>query len=259
MILDLKTIDDIKNYIFINLRGSGMQDSDNGWFDVALNNNEIESIIDDTLRYFIEWKYNGLIEGVYVLQCSGGVTDYDIPKNIYSMPYQYNIDTPDLSFIVTEDIRSSLFYSGYNNIYGYGTYDNFKSYIYQMNTVIADARRLFNAVGGYIFNWFHHTIHLEQTPQENSVKIFKVYYSDALGTNGPLTDYGEIFNDIQVRKYMLALAKMKLGWNLLYVKGINVPNFSIDGAAIYELGKTDLDKIQEEIMENNNLTVFSIG
>lgn len=258
MLVNLSNIDDVKDYILIELRGSGLFDSEEGWFDVMLNETELVNIIDNTLRVFIENRYHGLVEGIYVLQATEDTRSYTIPSNIYAMPYMLFQDDASLNQIANEDIRSNLFYSGYNNLYGYGVYDHFRSYIYQLNTVIADSDRLFRAHGQYRFNWYTHTIELLMNPKPDEVFIFKTYYTDAL-SDGELSDYGEIFNDLLVRRHLIASAKLKLGWNLQYVSGIQVPNYSIDAASIYSQGKEELEKIEEEFKGNNDLTLISFG
>lgn len=260
MLINLSTIEEVKDYIFVELRGSGVYEDNEGWFELQLNDYELTNIIDNTLRIFIEHRYNGIEEGIYVLESIEGERVYEIPKNIYWIPFMYHISDPSLEQILNEDIRSHLFYSGYNNLYGHGAYENFRSYIYQLNTVISDSARLFRSNGKYRFNWYNHTITLLTTPKTSEeVFIFKTYYTDLLGTESDIGDYGEIFNDILVRRHLVASTKMKLGWNLKYVQGIQVPNFQIDANAIYQEGKEELEKIEEEFKGNDDVTLINFG
>jgi hypothetical protein len=266
MITEINSFDEIKSYVYIELAGS--DDPDEAYFEIPLNDKELINIIDDTLREYFKWGYKGVKEGYYVLETVAGQQSYTIPDQIYALPYQIQISSPETNGSTTVDytdfVRSGVFYLGGNHVYGADLDSNFMSYYVQHNVQINDIRRWFKPQGQYRFDWHTHTLFLMHPPSENGIKIFYAFYNEMLKDEAPyndhtVIDFQEYFNEPLMRQLLIAKCKKKIGWSQKYIKTLGLSNYTIDFDAIYNEGKEDEAKIMDELKGNADLTLINFG
>jgi len=62
------------------------------------------------------------------------------------------------------------------------------------------------------------------------------------------TTYTEIYNDIFLKKYTIALFKKQWGQNLIKFEGMQLPGgATLNGRQIYDDGNTELERLDEEL------------
>lgn len=276
MYQDLTSFASIKSYVMIELTGSDVDDE--AYFEIPLNDKELLNILDNSFRDFMNWGYDGLEEGFYVLEIpENKPTEYTVPSHIQTLTYEIRLDIPSrghggTSLDYTDFIRSGIFYMGGNQVYTNQLDNAMMNYFMQQNIVIENIRNIFRPMGQYTFNPNTHKLTLLTKPTSYEYKIFRCYYSPLLKTYDPdeegasdniidETDksIGSYMNTMLLRRLVLARAKKKLGWNGKYIKTLTVSNYTIDFDAIYNEGKEEEEKIMEELKGQASWSIIVTG
>ena len=266
MLSNLSTIDDIKKWVFVELTGGESNDDPDIYFELPLNDKELSQIVDITLRDFMQWAYNGIEEGYYVLNLVSGQSEYDVPKNIFAIPYQIRADDgrmPNVTLQYTDFVANPVFYMGGNQIYGNSLMDTVSSYYVQQNVMIQNMRFFFQPMGQFRFYYNMHKLVLMKPPNFGDVnpyyKIFKCYHSDLLTAGATGMDFGSIFDEPLMRNLLLARCKKKVGWSGKVIPQNLLANYTVDFNAIYTEGKADEETFIKELHGRGNITIFDMG
>ena len=71
--------------------------------------------------------------------------------------------------------------------------------------------------------------------------------------------YGDVYNDIWIKKYSTALLKMQWGSNLKKYENTELPGgVQLNGQALYDEGKGEKDELEEQLKQNLQLEMDMI-
>tara|TARA_B100001094_G_scaffold108643_1_gene104532 strand:- start:2030 stop:2836 length:807 start_codon:yes stop_codon:yes gene_type:complete len=141
---------------------------------------------------------------------------------------------------------------GYNSSMGLSSYDSTKRYI----SLIED---LFQPEKMIRFNKVSDKLHLDmkwsQDLKVGNYLVIEAYVALPSGT------FSQVFNDIWLKKYTIALIKKQWGSNMSKFEGVQLPGgVSLRGVDIYNEANEEIQRLEEELTNTYELPIdFTTG
>ena len=234
--------------------------------EINVDDSQLEDRLDDALQFFAEYHFDGVERLYYKYQVTQADIDANktdlnagyisldgIDKNIISVIqlYQFSESTVNM-FDVRYQMALNDFYgirTGMGNIANYDITKRHLSLIQQM----LDPEKMirFSRVKNRLYidmNW-------DEDITAGDYVVFECY-----SVIDPEA-YGEIYNDILLKKYYTASVKRQWGSNLSKFEGIQLPGgVQFNGTQLFEQAQTELEKIEEEVQLRYELPIdFNVG
>jgi hypothetical protein len=242
-------IDSLKDYILREL-GSPL-------VNVDVTDDQLEDRIDEAIAFFHEYYFDGL-EKVYLKHqiTAQNITDQfiELPDHVWSVnrifPYptssaSSSVNIFDLQYqLRMNDLRdltsTSLIY-----------YEQVMSHVALIDNLLNTQKQFrFNKLNGKLFidqKWGTALI-------EGNWLIFDVY------TALDPTDSPKLWNERLFKQYAVALVKKQWGANLSKYVNIALPGgVTIDGQRIYDEGKSEVEDIEDKVMNQLAPLEFQMG
>lgn len=235
---------------------------------INIDDAQIEDRIDDALQYFAEYHFDGT-ERVYLQK---QITDLDVErgyidlleataedeeKGIKAAPALDPTGNSIVSIVRVFQLYDTLggvgmfdarYQIALNDLYGLRTntysqsmitYDITRRHMGMLQDLLTPEKQLrYSRVTNKVY------IDMDWKRQTN---VGTYILMEGYAVLDP-EKYGEIYNDMVVKKYTTALIKEQWGMNLIKFKGIELPGgITIDGDTIYAEALKDKERIEEEI------------
>ena len=234
--------------------------------EINVDDDQLDDRMDEALQIFQEYHYDG-VEKVYEKH---QLTQTDIDNQYISVPSSgwsntANPDTSDSYIGITKvfDVRGTSFgmwdiryQMRMSDLTTFGTYMggyDLLSYEMRMKNLSLISELLTGKVP-IRFNKHKNQIKLDWDWESDAVagefvlfEAFKIIDPDA---------YTDVYNDMFLKQYVTALFKEQWGLNLSKFDGVQMPGgVTLNGRAILEEARADLDKLREEMSSKFELPV----
>ena len=219
--------------------------------EINIDEDQLEERVDDALEYFQEYHFDG-VEKVFLkhLITAEDITNEYIPMGDPASP----VGGPVISVVRVLPIPSfDSFQGGFfneeyqlrlNDLNSFSGSSLIQWEMTQQNFSLVE--QLFSIAPTMMFNRKQNRVYLEADWNEkfsvNDVLVIEAYR--ALDPS----QYGEVWNDMFLKKYTTALIKRQWGENLKKFLGVVLPGgITLDGKTIYDEAVEEIIKIEEEI------------
>lgn len=220
-----------------------------GVIEINVSDEQIEDRIDDALQYFSEYHFDG-VERTFLKHQIGateaqfgltaGYIEIDVPANVTSiiqiLPFNDNF---------TENFFNIKYQYVLNDIQNWGRmdltgYDITRQYYDLLSHILSphpqfEYSRIKNKLRIYLATdggW------------ENTYILFEAWV-----VLDP-TQYGKIYDNIMLKKYVTQLIKRQWGSNLMKYEGIRMPGeVTFNGNQMFEQANQEIQKMEEEIQK----------
>lgn len=212
--------------------------------EINIDEDQLEERVDDALEYFQEYHFDG-VEKVFLKHL---ITAEDITNEYIPM------GGPVISVVRVLPIPSFDSFQGgfFNEEYQLRLNDlnSFSgSSLIQWEMTLQNfslVEQLFSIAPTMMFNRKQNRVYLEADWSEkfsvNDVLVIEAYR--ALDPS----QYGEVWNDMFLKKYTTALIKRQWGENLKKFQGVVLPGgITLDGKSIYDEAVEEIAKIEEQM------------
>ena len=188
----------------------------------------------------------------YVL-ADGGQIGVRIPENIIGINRVHKIDSFSQAGIYNYEYQYFLnnFDAFYGNAAGYGLTGYYiqKSFVEQIDFLLntSPAIRYSKAKNRL---WMDIDWKRPKKGQYFMIECYEVTDPDI---------YGDVYNNIWLKKYVTACAKMQWGTNLKKYENTELPGgIQLNGQALYDEGKAEAEKLEDEVKESLQLEMDGI-
>ena len=212
--------------------------------EINIDEDQLEERVDDALEYFQEYHFDG-VEKVFLkhLITSGDITNEYIPMGDPVISVIRVLPIPSF-----DSFQGGFFNEEYqlrlNDLNNFSGSSLIQWEMTQQNFSLVE--QLFSIAPTMMFNRKQNRVYLEADWNEkfsvNDVLVIEAYR--ALDPS----QYGEVWNDMFLKKYTTALIKRQWGENLKKFQGVVLPGgITLDGKTIYDEAVEEIAKIEEEM------------
>jgi hypothetical protein len=207
---------------------------------------QVNDNIDDAIQRFTKYSGDATYRNALIIPISAGEETYTLNSSVISV----------LSLDMIKDVTDgiNILFSPMNQMYQQGFFDFlFKGssggslVTYEMGMEYLDMAK--DILGGDFFTQFNKyskTLTLTPTPNENGVGICEVYTKYDTGTSD-----SEIYDEIWIKEYALALTKMNLGHIWGKYNGTPLPGGgSLNAQSIMDAGTKEKDKLDDRLIKD---------
>jgi len=212
--------------------------------EINIDEDQLEERVDDALEYFQEYHFDG-VEKVFLkhLITSGDITNEYIPMGDPVISVIRVLPIPSF-----DSFQGGFFNEEYqlrlNDLNNFSGSSLIQWEMTQQNFSLVE--QLFSIAPTMMFNRKQNRVYLEADWNEkfsvNDVLVIEAYR--ALDPS----QYGEVWNDMFLKKYTTALIKRQWGENLKKFQGVVLPGgITLDGKSIYDEAVEEIAKIEEQM------------
>lgn len=217
--------------------------------EINVDDDQLEDRLDDALILYANYHYDGVEKTLLKHQ----ITQEDIqnqwipaPDPILAVTRCWIFDEDGMNNLFDFPVRFSVSrlgeFTGYGGLYPYAdltSLDITKRWLSLAQQLLTPEKAIrFNRVTNKIYvdmNW-------EDEVREDLYLIFDVYV-----VVDPVM-YGEVYNDIWLKKYYTALVKRQWGQNLSKFEGIQLPGgVTFNGKQIFDEAQEEITRLEEEL------------
>jgi len=219
--------------------------------EINIDDDQLDERVDDSLEFFQEYHFDG-VEKVFLKHV---ITADDITNEFIPMGDPASPDGgPVISVVRVLPIPSFDSFQGgfFNEEYQMRLNDlnNFSgSSLVQWSMTLQNfslVEQLFSIAPTMMFNRKQNRVYLEADWSEK-FNVADVLVIEAYRALNP-SQYGEVWNDMFLKKYCTALIKRQWGENLKKFQGVVLPGgITLDGKTIYDEAVEEIIKIEEEM------------
>jgi hypothetical protein len=219
--------------------------------EINIDDDQLDERVDDALEFFQEYHFDG-VEKVFLKHV---ITADDITNEFIPMGDPASPDGgPVISVVRVLPIPSFDSFQGgfFNEEYQMRLNDlnNFSgSSLVQWSMTLQNfslVEQLFSIAPTMMFNRKQNRVYLEADWSEK-FNVADVLVIEAYRALNP-SQYGEVWNDMFLKKYCTALIKRQWGENLKKFQGVVLPGgITLDGKTIYDEAVEEIIKIEEEM------------
>ena len=219
--------------------------------EINIDDDQLDERVDDALEFFQEYHFDG-VEKVFLKHV---ITADDITNEFIPMGDPASPDGgPVISVVRVLPIPSFDSFQGgfFNEEYQMRLNDlnNFSgSSLVQWSMTLQNfslVEQLFSIAPTMMFNRKQNRVYLEADWSEK-FNVADVLVIEAYRALNP-SQYGEVWNDMFLKKYCTALIKRQWGENLKKFQGVVLPGgITLDGKSIYDEAVEEIIKIEEEM------------
>jgi len=232
---------------------------------VELTDENLEDAINDTVDDWLQYAYSGVNERYYPIQLVGGVQDYLLPYDVFSILacYDANMSSiganlPSNLFSLNQFIAADLYRPGVAKIDLLGYVE------IQMMTDSLDL--VFGKKKTFDFNCVSKILHFHaQVPQDEKVILHCYRKLDLnqtpLSAGSTIDAEDNIYNERWVKRMAEARAMMQWGVNIgLKYQGSILPNGGqMNGQGIITMADQKIKELEQELQRYELPTDFFIG
>ena len=219
--------------------------------EINIDDDQLDERVDDALEFFQEYHFDG-VEKVFLKHV---ITADDITNEFIPMGDPASPDGgPVISVVRVLPIPSFDSFQGgfFNEEYQMRLNDlnNFSgSSLVQWSMTLQNfslVEQLFSIAPTMMFNRKQNRVYLEADWSEK-FNVADVLVIEAYRALNP-SQYGEVWNDMFLKKYTTALIKRQWGENLKKFQGVVLPGgITLDGKSIYDEAVEEIAKIEEQM------------
>tara|TARA_Y100001973_G_scaffold106032_1_gene181640 strand:- start:2033 stop:2839 length:807 start_codon:yes stop_codon:yes gene_type:complete len=245
--------------------------------DINVDRDQCEDRLDEALELFAERHFDGAEKAFFKYQVTqddidneyldtstlgpvnGASGDAPTGKDILSVVkvFQFGQFANINMFDVRYQMALSDYFGinrglGYNSSMGLSSYDSTKRYISLIEDLFQPEKRIrFNKVSDKL----HLDMKWSQDLKVGNYLVIEAYVSVPSGT------FSQVFNDIWLKKYTIALIKKQWGSNMSKFEGVQLPGgVSLRGADIYNEANEEIQRLEEELTNTYELPIdFTTG
>ena len=238
---NITTINEFRQYI---LRKLGSPVISN----IEITNDQIDDCVDEAVQIFYEDHFDG-VEIAYInLSVIKDTKEYTLDSKVQAVleilkTSSSLLSTSDEPLIITDFDRTAVCYSPFVDIVSVEVWrQTIKNY---ENAFVTDI--LFD------FNTTTHKLFLHMKPKKTETWVLRVYKSN--------DSLDELYNNLFLKKYSVALAKLQWGNNINKYTGVSLPGGGLfNSSEIISQAEATIEKLEEELYERYSEPIdFFVG
>lgn len=232
--------------------------------EINVDEDQLEDRVDEAIQFYQEYHGDAVTRNLRKHQ----ITQTDIDNGYIELPSNF-LSVNNVMDINSSGAHSGMFSVDYqlhlNDIFDLGgpyggglvNYEMTKQY---MSLIQRNINGVFEKI-----EWSRHKNRVTffsknsfQSPSGLSVGDYLIF--DGYEMVDP-TQFGEVYNDMFLKKYLTALIKRQWGLNLIKFDGMQLPGgVTLNGRQIFDDAKEEIDKLEEEVQLKHEMPPhFFIG
>jgi hypothetical protein len=227
-----------------------------GVVQINVSKEQVEDRTDEALQYFAEFHFEGVERAFYLHQITQDDIDntyITVPDDVLSIIQMYPVSNMATSGMFS--IEYQMFLNDFFNLRNAGTMIDYviaKQYL----AVIQD---LFNREKTIEYNRYMNKVFIRtewnEIFQPGNFVLFEIYRAIDPDI------YNEVYNDIWLKKYLVALIKRQWGQNMSKYGAIQMPGgTTLNGTEMYNNAQAEVEKIEEQVRTTFSYPVdFFVG
>jgi hypothetical protein len=213
---------------------------------VEVDETQLEDVIDEALKTFIESHYDACEIGYVELEVQAGVKEYTLPESVQDVLEVLNIEGESSSSFFFGDEPILINRQNVMNV-PCGYQDVVSVEVYRQRLALIEDQ--FKVWILFEFNQISKKISFPEAPESNGIRVLKVAQA-AVDTN----DTGLVLDSLWLKNYAVALARIQWGVNLGKYSGAQLPGgVEINAADIAAQGEAERERLILELEEKYSL------
>lgn len=211
--------------------------------EINIDEDQIEDRIDEAIQFYQEYHSDAVVRTFYkhVVTAADITNNYiTLPEELISVLRVLNINSGDATdmFSVNYQMHLNDFY-GLRNPGSLVNYEMTKQYMSAIELILTGSSQQI------IFTRHMNRLSIQDNWQD-FVTIGQYIIIEGYQTINP-NDFTDVYNDMLLKKYVIALFKKQWGTNLLKFDGMTLPGgITMNGRAIYDDALSDIEKIETD-------------
>jgi hypothetical protein len=211
--------------------------------EINIDEDQIEDRIDEAIQFYQEYHSDAVVRTFVKHQ----ITTEDVTNNYFTLPEQLisvfkvlNVSSGSSADMFNVEYQMYLndFY-GLRNPSNLINYEMTKQYMATMELIVTGSSQQIT------FSRHMNRLSIQDDWNKN-LKVGQYLIIEGYQTINP-NDYTDVYNDMMLKKYCIALLKKQWGSNMLKFEGMQLPGgVTLNGRAIYDDAVNDIQKIEEE-------------
>lgn len=211
---------------------------------VETESTQLEENVDDAIQRFIRYSGDATYRSTLVLQLSAGIDEYDIDENVVSALSIGSNSTANGINILFSPMNimanNGMFEFFFNMASGAGSLVMYEIGMEYLKSI----ERLLTVNFFLEFNKYTHKLKVVPTPDEAMGALLEVYtkYDPGVGAS-------DIYNEIWVKNYAVALSKISLGRILGKYNGTPLPGGgTLNSSELLSEGKSEKEQLEKDLI-----------
>ena len=206
-----------------------------GWpiINIEITDNQLDNAINNAVQLFYENHYDGVNLGYVSLPITSGTTSYTLDSHIHDVIKILSNDNFNYSndpLLIKESLQFGSCLSSH--------YDLISLEIWKQN--LQNLQNVYNKEILFDFNSISKQLVLHIEPEADTTYMLRVYQSEL--------DLADVYNDIWLKNYAVALSKKQWGSNLGKYSGAQMPGGSeFNYSDIISEAKEEINELKEEL------------
>ena len=222
--------------------------------DINVDDTQAEDRIDQALRFYWDYHFDGTEKIYYKHQLTQENIDnqyIDLPENIMGVVRIFELGDPATS---SGDIFNIRYQIALNDLYTL-TNVGLINYYMTMEHLSLVQQML---VGKTPIRYNRHRNRLQIDKDKEALKVDDFLLVEAYEVVDPVT-YTDVWADRWLQHYTSQLIKRQWGSNLTKFEGLQLPGgVTFNGAKIYDDAQAEIQKLEEEMINNYSLPVMDM-
>ena len=213
---------------------------------VEVDETQLEDVIDEALKTFIESHYDACEIGYVELEVKNGVKEYTLPEGVQDVMECLNIENESSStFFISDEPLLINRQQVMNEPCGY--HDVVSVEVYRQRLALIEDQ--FKKHILFEFNQVSKKLFFPEAPESDGIRVLKVAQA-SVDTN----ENGLVLDSLWLKNYSVALARIQWGVNLGKYSGAQLPGgVEINAADIAAQGESERERLILELEEKYSL------
>jgi hypothetical protein len=222
--------------------------------EINVDDTQVEDRIDDALRYYWDYHYDGSEKIYYKHQITANTINdkyITLPENIIGAVSVFSIGDPSIR---SDDLFNIRYQIALNDLYTLTSVSMVPYYLtFQHLQLIQEL-----LVGKQPIRYTRHTDKCYIDMDWNTVNVGEYLLIEAYEIIDPET-YVDVWKDNWLMRYATALIKKQWGSNLTKFIGMQMPGgVQFNGEKIYDDATTEIEKLESEMISSYSLPVLDM-